>query len=802
MDWTRLSYPQRLAVLRQNGPEGPPEGFWTALREGGALPLDWRPTTLIMQDYSGFSVVQEWLALCQAGHNRAGSPPVSVHLVIDHSHRPAFWDRAHPAWAHLELEYREQEERYRTLNLWARELPWLHLVPPGQGVIHQVFLERLARGWCEDAPGGGGPECVLGTDSHTPSAGALGIPAWGIGGTEALAVLTGACLPLSWKQTGRLRLEGALPAGVGAYDLALHLAALLREHPVEGAVLELAGPGLASLSVPDRMVLCNMGPEYGLRQLICPPDRQTFRYLAATGRAVQGELWQARLEQEGVLSEPAPDPDLTLTLDLASVRAGVAGPGVPHRVRSWEEIRVPAATDSVGAGLPDGFLALASLTSCTSAGHPGLLIEAALSARNLVLAGYRSHPATRCSFFPASRHVLRELNRLRLLHWLEKAGFTYCGTACGACLGQTGPLHPEVHAALGQGRQMRAVLSANRNFPGRLHPALSEVFLAAPARVVLWAGSQGAGAGVEEAQAWLPEADEVASFLGQWRWNLPEGQNLLDRLWQERTCGSSPSKARFPLVSPFDWRRFGLGETPAPREGARYRVLMVLGDDVSTDHISPVGAVPEDAPLSRWVAGEADRRGVPAPSPLPPYGAWRLHGEAVFRGTFSSPRLPLLSPQGEGRPDQIWNLWDSWQSRGGQEGFCVVAGERYGCGSARDWAAKGTLALGVRLVLARSFESIHRRNLIAAGILPVLRGDEGETWQEGMVVDWVGGPYEGGGGGWWVDLGCTRQGTRTVRPFRLDLQNRWERTLWGRGGWWGTLTQASRTEGDGQEGSV
>jgi aconitate hydratase len=729
----------------------------TARDTSAAIPF--LPGRVLLQDASGIPVLADLVTLQERA--RADGLPVDrltpvlpLDLVVDHALEVDESATPTAAARNTELEFTRHEARYRFLR-WAQDrLPGLRVIPPGVGICHQLNLEVLAPVVTTQETAGGpvaALDCLVGTDSHTTMINALSVTGWGVGGIEATAAALGQPLFLRVPRVVGVRLEGALPAGVFASDLALTLAERLRRLDVVGAVVEFFGPGLSTLSVPDRATVANMAPEYGATMAWFPSDDRTLNYLAATGRsrAHVGSVEQYLRAQNlfHTSASPAPEFDTVVPLDLGTVRTVLAGPSRPHQLRTPAEVTATDHPDGPGrcgsAGeRQDGDLAIAAITSCTNTSNPRSLIAAGLLARNAVAAGLRVQPWTKTSFTPGSRAAADLLAAAGLQEPLDELGFAVAGFGCGTCMGNSGPLLPDVAESARESQaRLAAVLSGNRNFPGRVHPDVAHAYLASPAMVVAYAllghvradpqheplGSRPDGSPVRLTDLW-PTDDEIDDLVVR-----HEGASL----------GRS---ATLPLFTP-EWQRM------RPVQGATYewegeagtirrppfadpeltrpvitsdltgaRALLVLGDGVTTDHISPVARILPDSAAGAWLKA----RGVAA-GELGTFSSRRLNHEVMVRGGFANSRLEnRLTPDMPGgwtrtEPGApavpVHEAAEHWAAR--DVPTVVVAGQSYGAGSARDWAAKVTRLLGVRAVLARSFERIHRTNLVAMGVLPV-----------------------------------------------------------------------------------
>ncbi len=733
------------------------------------------PARVIMQDFTGVPCVVDLAAMREAivrlgGDPERVNPLAPAELVIDHSVQVDEYGTADSLRQNNEIEFARNGERYSFLRWGQTAFSNFKVVPPNTGIVHQVNIERLARVVFSAESGAGAnmvhkayPDTLVGTDSHTTMVNGLGVLGWGVGGIEAEAAMLGQPVTMLIPQVIGFRLLGALPAGTTATDLVLTVTEILRKKGVVDKFVEFFGDGLKGLPLADRATIANMSPEFGSTCGIFPIDEETIRYLQLTGRsAEQVALVEAYARAQGlwrVDGESAADYTDIVELDLSTVEPSLAGPKRPqdrvplHNARSVyttslramaeeRSRRNPGATGS--AILQDGAVLIAAITSCTNTSNPAVLVAAGLLARNARRRGLHSKPWVKTSLAPGSRVVTDYLTKAGLLHELEGLGFYTVGYGCTTCIGNSGPLKPEIAEAVRAGDVIAcSVLSGNRNFEGRVHPDVKMNFLASPPLVVAYAlaGSlaidittEPLGVGSDGQPVFLNEiwpgaaevADAVAAavdvemftrgyanvFGGDANWSgirIPPGKTYA---WD--------AKSTYVKNPPyFD----GMTMTPAPVADIRgARVLAMLGDSVTTDHISPAGNIAKSSPAARYLLAE----GVPA-SEFNSYGARRGNHEVMMRGTFANIRLRnLLAPGTEGgvtvhlpdgEPMSIFDAAMRYQSAGTP--LVILAGKEYGTGSSRDWAAKGTMLLGVKAVIAESFERIHRSNLIGMGVLPL-----------------------------------------------------------------------------------
>ncbi|TJZ59017.1 aconitate hydratase AcnA [Streptomyces piniterrae] len=740
---------------------------------GPAEEIAFRPTRLILQDHTGIPVLSDLASLrslmAERGLDpRRARPALPVDIVVDHSVEVHAWARPEALSLNMSREYDLNHERYRFLR-WAQQaISGLRVVPPGRGIVHQMNLEHLARVVMPDAGGLLAPDLVLGTDSHTPMVGALGVLGWGVGGIEAETALLGHSVSLLSPPVLGVRLTGELPVGGTATDLALAMTEFLRETGVVGQFVEFFGPGVRSLSVPDRATLSNMAPEYGCTVAFFPVDEVTLDYLRLTGRTAEDI---ARVEEytkeqglfvsvedavdsavNGAVDRPA-DPlcARTVEFDLSRVEPAVAGPRRPQERLALAAVpdsfprdgrgQAPAGDSEGAPALPDGAVALAAITSCTNTSNPESMVIAGLVARKAVERGLAVPAWVKTTLAPGSRAVTHYLQAAGLLTHLEKLGFGVAGFGCTTCIGNSGGLAPLAEEAVRtRGTRLAAVLSGNRNFEGRIHRDVAAAYLASPALVVAFAlagtvrtdlssdpiGIDANGDEVRLTDLW-PAPDEIARAVGHvaaehFREEKevlfeggPDWQNLD---FPEGPVYDWPADSTYLVRSPF-FDDEGRTRT-ADLRGAR--VLVFAGDSTTTDHISPAGSIAEGSPAGRHLS----QAGV-APADYNSYGCRRANHEVLVRGAFANPnfRNRLTPSEGgsrtlhmpSGEPMSVYDAAARYKAE--ETPVVILAGRDYGFGSSRDWAAKGPALLGVRAVLAESFERIHRSNLIGMGIHPL-----------------------------------------------------------------------------------
>ncbi len=735
--------------------------------------IPFMPARVLLQDLTGVPAIVDLAALRDAMADIGGDPAlieplVPADLVIDHSVQVDRFRTADAFDFNVEREYERNRERYELLRWAQTSFAGLSVVPPGTGIVHQVNLEYLAQVVATRTDDDGSlvafPDTLVGTDSHTTMVNALGVLGYGVGGIEAEAVLLGQPLYQPMPRVVGVRLFGDLPRGSTATDLVLVISHMLRAHGVVGSFVEFAGDGLASLALADRATISNMSPEFGATAALFPIDDETLAYLRQTGRTDEMvALVEAYTKENGLWREPGagPDFDEALELDLSTIEPTVAGPRRPQdkvrlpdlpanfreaypRTDDRRPVTVSAEGSSETATIDHGSVAIAAITSCTNTSNPTVMIGAGLLARNAIARGLSVKPTVKTSLAPGSRAVTEYYRAAGLLEPLEQLGFGVVGYGCTTCIGNSGPLDAEVAGAIeANDLVVAAVLSGNRNFEGRIHPLARASYLASPPLVVAFAlagtveidllneplGTGSDGKPVFLADIW-PSPEEVRDtiamavspdifrriygevFDGDERWRglpVPVGSSRYS--WDE----SSTYVARPPFLD-------GIQRQPAPLtdiEGAR--VLAVLGDSVTTDHISPAGSIPAWSPAGQWL----QEHGV-TPLEFNSYGARRGHHDVMVRGTFGNIRLRNALTEKEGpytahQPsgDEMFIYDAALRYAAENVPLLVIAGREYGSGSSRDWAAKGTKLLGVRAVLAESYERIHRANLVGMGVLPL-----------------------------------------------------------------------------------
>ncbi len=732
------------------------------------------PERVLMQDFTGVPGVVDLAAMRDALSALGGDPAkvnplVPVELVVDHSVIAEASGTSGAYDENVDIEYQRNIERYQLLR-WAQQAyDGFRVVPPGMGICHQVNLEYLSRVVFATEDGQAYCDTLVGTDSHTTMVNGLGVLGWGVGGIEAEAAMLGQPLSLLLPPVVGFRLTGEQPAGTTATDLVLTITNVLRKHGVVGKFVEFFGPGVASVPLANRATIGNMSPEYGATCAMFPIDSVTLDYLRFSGREDSHvDLVEAYAKAQGMFLEadsPEPVFSQVIELDLATVVPSIAGPARPqdlvrldeaataYRTALGREAKSHPATLSDGTteSISDGHVVVAAITSCTNTSNPQVMVAAGLLARNAVARGLTSKPWVKTTLAPGSRVVMDYLDRAGLTEPLASIGFDLVGYGCTTCIGNSGPLLAGVSEAIQDGELSAAsVLSGNRNFEGRIHPDIRMNYLASPPLVVAYAlagslevdlTSEPLGIGSDGEPVFLadlwPSPDEVTEavrtsltsdmfrkrygsvFEGDERWRAVETATGDTFSWDT----SSTYVLRPTFLE-------GLSITPGVvSDVAGARVLAKLGDSVTTDHISPAGNINPATPAGRYLADHGVDR-----ADFNSYGARRGNHEVMVRGTFANVRLRnQLAPGTEGGitlhlPDGEQTTIFEASERYAADGvpLVVLAGKEYGSGSSRDWAAKGTSLLGIRAVIAESYERIHRSNLIGMGVLP-LQYEDGQS---------------------------------------------------------------------------
>jgi len=767
------------------------DGGFTVAREHIQAVVDWqnnpttgeeiqyRPARVLLQDFTGVPCVVDLAAMRDAIKKLGGdtakiNPLVPVNLVIDHSVMVDEFGHPKAMEANMALEYERNAERYDFLKWGSKSFQNFTAVPPGTGICHQVNLEHLARAvWSSEGPDGvmvAYPDTCVGTDSHTTMINGLGVLGWGVGGIEAEAAMLGQPVSMLIPEVVGFYLEGAMAEGVTATDLVLTCVQMLRNVGVVGRFVEFYGPGVANLTLADRATIANMAPEYGATCGFFGIDDKTLDYLRLTGRSEENiALVEAYAKAQGMWFDPANVPVFTktLSLDMAAVVPSLAGPKRPQDKVILQEVddlfnsdltkaygkAAPArvAVEGKDHDIGDGDVVIAAITSCTNTSNPDVLIAAGLVAKKANEKGLKPKPWVKTSLAPGSQVVTDYLVKSGLQEHLDAVGFDLVGYGCTTCIGNSGPLAAPISAAInGNDIVAASVLSGNRNFEGRVSPDVRANFLASPPLVVAYAlkgtvteditttpiGQDQNGNDVMLADLWPSNAEVAAHraanidrsmFVSRYA-NVYDG----DEHWQAITVEPSDT---------YQWRAGstyvanppyfeGMTMTPAPvTDIVDAKPLAILGDSVTTDHISPAGSIKEDSPGGKFLMANQVMK-----KDFNSYGSRRGHHEVMMRGTFANIRIKNeMVPGVEGGfstyGGETMPIYDAAMKHK-EDGtpLVVIGGKEYGTGSSRDWAAKGTILLGVRMVIVESFERIHRSNLVGMGVLP-LQFKEGDTRQ-------------------------------------------------------------------------
>ncbi len=741
--------------------------------------IQYRPARVLLQDFTGVPCVVDLAAMRDAIKKLGGdtakiNPLVPVNLVIDHSVMVDEFGHPKAMEANMALEYERNAERYDFLKWGSKSFQNFTAVPPGTGICHQVNLEHLAQAvWSSEGPDGtmvAYPDTCVGTDSHTTMINGLGVLGWGVGGIEAEAAMLGQPVSMLIPEVVGFRLEGAMAEGVTATDLVLTCVQMLRAVGVVGRFVEFYGPGVANLTLADRATIANMAPEYGATCGFFGIDDKTLDYLRLTGRSDENiALVEAYAKAQGMWFDPANVPVFTKTLelDMATVVPSLAGPKRPQDKVILQEVddlfnsdlsKVYGKTAAARVGVEgaahdigDGDVVIAAITSCTNTSNPDVLIAAGLVAKKANERGLKPKPWVKTSLAPGSQVVTDYLVKSGLQEHLDALGFDLVGYGCTTCIGNSGPLAAPISAAInGNDIVAASVLSGNRNFEGRVSPDVRANFLASPPLVVAYAlkgtvteditttpiGHDQNGDPVMLADLWPTNAEiaenraaniDRSMFVSRYA-NVYDG----DEHWQAITVEPSDT---------YQWRAGstyvanppyfeGMTMTPAPiMDILDAKPLAILGDSVTTDHISPAGSIKEDSPGGKFLMSNQV-----AKKDFNSYGSRRGHHEVMMRGTFANIRIKNeMVPGVEGGfstyGGETMAIYDAaMQHKDDGTPLVVIGGKEYGTGSSRDWAAKGTILLGVRMVIVESFERIHRSNLVGMGVLP-LQFKDGDTRQ-------------------------------------------------------------------------
>ncbi|XES86149.1 aconitate hydratase AcnA [Franconibacter pulveris] len=736
--------------------------------------IAYRPARVLMQDFTGVPAVVDLAAMREAVKRLGGdvskvNPLSPVDLVIDHSVTVDHFGDDDAFEENVRLEMERNHERYVFLRWGQQAFSRFSVVPPGTGICHQVNLEYLGKAvWSElqDGVMVAYPDTLVGTDSHTTMINGLGVLGWGVGGIEAEAAMLGQPVSMLIPDVVGFRLTGKLREGITATDLVLTVTQMLRKHGVVGKFVEFFGDGLDSLPLADRATIANMAPEYGATCGFFPVDDVTLGYMRLSGRSEeQVALVEAYTKAQGLWRNPGDEPVFTsvLELDMGDVEASLAGPKRPQdRVALGDVPKAFAASTELELNtarkdkqpvtytlsghqyeLPDGAVVISAITSCTNTSNPSVLMAAGLLAKKAVTLGLKRQPWVKASLAPGSKVVSDYLARAKLTPYLDELGFNLVGYGCTTCIGNSGPLPEPIEQAIKKGDlTVGAVLSGNRNFEGRIHPLVKTNWLASPPLVVAYAlagnmninleteplGHDRKGDPVYLKDIW-PSTSEIARAMEQ------VSTEMFRKEYAEVFEGTDDWKAiNVQASDTYDWQSDStyirlspffdeMLADPAPVQDIHgARILAMLGDSVTTDHISPAGSIKLDSPAGRYLLSHGVER-----NDFNSYGSRRGNHEVMMRGTFANIRIRNeMVPGVEGGMtrllpgDEVMSIYDAamrYQEKGTP--LAVIAGKEYGSGSSRDWAAKGPRLLGVRVVIAESFERIHRSNLIGMGILPL-----------------------------------------------------------------------------------
>ncbi|WP_068085736.1 aconitate hydratase AcnA [Novosphingobium rosa] len=747
--------------------------------------IQYRPARVLLQDFTGVPCVVDLAAMRDAiaklgGDTSKINPLVPVNLVIDHSVMVDEFGTPQAFEQNTEIEYQRNFERYDFLKWGSKSLNNFYAVPPGTGICHQVNLENIAQAvWTSKDQDGtlvAYPDTCVGTDSHTTMVNGLGVLGWGVGGIEAEAAMLGQPVSMLIPEVVGFKFTGELKEGVTATDLVLTATNMLRKHGVVGRFVEYFGPGLAGLTLADRATLANMAPEYGATCGFFGIDDKTLDYMRLTGREEdQIALVEAYAKEQGFWIDPAVEPifSSTLELDLGTVVPSLAGPKRPQdrvslpdvddvfnadMANVYKKAQTRVAVEGKDFTIGDGDVTIAAITSCTNTSNPSVLVAAGLVAKKADELGLKPKPWVKTSLAPGSQVVTDYLERAGLQSHLDNIGFNLVGYGCTTCIGNSGPLAEPISKAINEnGLVAAAVISGNRNFEGRVSPDVRANFLASPPLVVAYAlkgtviedftttpiGTSTAGKDVFLKDIW-PTNDEVYTTMA----------GCMDRaMFQARYADVYKGDKHWQAINvtgseTYGWRAGstyvanppyfeGMTMTPAPvTDIIEAKPLLILGDSITTDHISPAGNIKADSPAGQWLMEHQV-----AKADFNSYGARRGHHEVMMRGTFANIRIKNeMVPGIEGgfsrygtETGAVYDVAQKHKADGTP--LIVIAGKEYGTGSSRDWAAKGTNLLGVRVVIVESFERIHRSNLVGMGVLPLQFKDGDSRTSLGLTGD-------------------------------------------------------------------
>lgn len=750
-------------------------GNWDAKAEPNTE-IQYTPARVVMQDFTGVPCIVDLATMREAIVNLGGDPakvnPLSpAELVIDHSVIADLFGQADSIERNVDLEYERNGERYQFLRWGQTAFDNFKVVPPGTGIVHQVNIENLAKVvYTKDVNGvtQAYPDTCVGTDSHTTMVNGLGVLGWGVGGIEAEAAMLGQPVSMLIPRVVGFKLSGSIPTGVTATDVVLTITEMLRKHGVVGKFVEFYGEGVAQVPLANRATIGNMSPEFGSTAAMFPVDQVTLDYLRLTGRdEALITLVEQYTKAQGMWHDPSQEPVFSeyMELDLSTVVPSIAGPRRPQdRIEvsqaksqfgkdlvdyTTERNRgasVPVAIGDRAFDLENGAVTIAAITSCTNTSNPSVMLAAGLLARNAAKKGLKSKPWVKTTLAPGSKVVTDYYEKAGLMDDLEALGFYLVGYGCTTCIGNSGPLEDEISEAINDNDlAVTAVLSGNRNFEGRINPDVKMNYLASPPLVIAYAlagtmdfdfdsdplGADSEGNDIFLADIW-PDAKEVQDTIDT---SIDSG--MFDKQYASVFEGDDRWRSLpTPTGKIFEWDDAstyvrkppyfeGMGATPSPvPDISGARVLALLGDSVTTDHISPAGSIKADSPAGQYLSSHGIDR-----LDFNSYGSRRGNHEVMIRGTFANIRLKNLLLDGveggftrdfttvDGEQSFIYDAAENYQAQG--IGLVVFAGKEYGSGSSRDWAAKGTSLLGVRAVIAESFERIHRSNLIGMGVIPL-----------------------------------------------------------------------------------
>ncbi len=757
-------------LLRKDNLTGAEELLTNKPRTDAVYEIPFYPARVLMQDFTGVPAVVDLAAMRDAvvkvgGDPQKINPLVPVDLVIDHSVQIDYFGQQNALSKNVEKEYERNQERYEFLKWAQKSFRNFRVVPPNSGICHQVNLEYLAKVVVESSETEGllHPDTVVGTDSHTTMINGLGVVGWGVGGIEAEAVMLGQPYSMGIPEVIGMKLTGRLKPGTTATDLVLTVTERLRKFGVVEKFVEFFGPGLKTLTLPDRATIANMSPEYGATMGFFPVDEVTIDYLRFTGRDKEADLAEAycRANELFYTEEAHPEYRAVLELDLAEVIPSLAGPNRPQDRLKLGDTKAALAKvlpneaagrtpvqvelDGKTVEITDGMVAIASITSCTNTANPALMLGSALLAKKAVDAGLKVPAWVKTSLAPGSKAVQDYLEQSGLMTSLEALGFHLAAFGCVTCIGNSGPLHPAIEKAQAEHNLcLAAVLSGNRNFEGRIHPNVKASFLASPLLVVAFAlagrvdldlTTEPLGVGAKGQPVFLkdvwPSPEEVADLIRRYVTKEAYQKRYKtifdgDSYWKNLSVSNDPvyqwNKNSTYLQCPPYFDSFQL-KTDRLRDIVAGRCLLSLGDSITTDHISPAGNIRAAYPAGKYL----ESQGV-VPADFNSYGARRGNHEVMMRGTFANIRIKnkMVEPKEgsftlkfpEGTEMFVYDAAMAYKSEG--KDLVVLGGKEYGTGSSRDWAAKGTMLLGVRAVIAQSFERIHRSNLVGMGVLPLV----------------------------------------------------------------------------------